>query len=159
MCVCVRIQCHLRVHLSAVLFVVCACLRAVRVCRPCTCVSAVRVSYVHIHQSCMCAVCVCCVCPAVRVHVCLGCARARTSVGHAGVRRPCACPSAVGVPWSGRGLTGPCRQLQDEERRRQQQLEEMRTREAEERARQEEQRRRQEDERVRREAEDKVLVL
>ncbi|XP_060986503.1 afadin isoform X13 [Dama dama] len=46
-------------------------------------------------------------------------------------------------------------QLQDEERRRQQQLEEIRTREAEERARQEEQRRRQEDERVRREAEDK----
>ncbi|XP_078504966.1 afadin isoform X3 [Lissotriton helveticus] len=46
--------------------------------------------------------------------------------------------------------------LQDEEHRRQQQLEEMRQREAEERqARQEEERRRQEEERVKREAEDK----
>ncbi|XP_036982000.2 afadin isoform X5 [Artibeus jamaicensis] len=45
--------------------------------------------------------------------------------------------------------------LQDEERRRQQQLEEMRQREAEERARQEEQRLRQEEERGRRDAEAK----
>ncbi|XP_010637742.1 afadin isoform X5 [Fukomys damarensis] len=45
--------------------------------------------------------------------------------------------------------------LQDEERRRQQQLEEMRKREAEDRARQEEERRRQEDERVKRDAEEK----
>nr|XP_008122888.1 PREDICTED: afadin isoform X4 [Anolis carolinensis] len=45
--------------------------------------------------------------------------------------------------------------LQDEERRRQQQLEEMRKREAEDRARQEEERRRQEEERTKREAEQK----
>ncbi|XP_013372789.1 PREDICTED: afadin isoform X3 [Chinchilla lanigera] len=45
--------------------------------------------------------------------------------------------------------------LQDEERRRQQQLEEMRKRETEDRARQEEERRRQEDERVKRDAEEK----
>ncbi|XP_077203442.1 afadin isoform X9 [Paroedura picta] len=45
--------------------------------------------------------------------------------------------------------------LQDEERRRQQQLEEMRKREAEDRARQEEERRRQEEERSKREAEQK----
>ncbi|XP_062952457.1 afadin isoform X3 [Cynocephalus volans] len=45
--------------------------------------------------------------------------------------------------------------LQDEERRRQQQLEEMRKREAEDRARQEEERRRQEEERVKRDAEEK----
>ncbi|XP_030412625.1 afadin isoform X7 [Gopherus evgoodei] len=45
--------------------------------------------------------------------------------------------------------------LQDEERRRQQQLEEMRKREAEDRARQEEERRRQEEERTKREAEEK----
>ncbi|XP_020663945.3 afadin isoform X6 [Pogona vitticeps] len=45
--------------------------------------------------------------------------------------------------------------LQDEERRRQQQLEEMRKREAEDRARQEEERWRQEEERTRREAEQK----
>ncbi|XP_021093645.1 afadin isoform X7 [Heterocephalus glaber] len=45
--------------------------------------------------------------------------------------------------------------LQDEERRRQQQLEEMRKREAEDRARQEDERRRQEDERVKRDAEEK----
>ncbi|XP_023562272.1 afadin isoform X5 [Octodon degus] len=45
--------------------------------------------------------------------------------------------------------------LVDEERRRQQQLEEMRKREAEDRARQEEERRRQEDERVKRDAEEK----
>ncbi|XP_062428168.1 afadin isoform X11 [Rhea pennata] len=45
--------------------------------------------------------------------------------------------------------------LQDEERRRQQQLEEMRKREAEDRARQEEERRQQEEERTRREAEEK----
>ncbi|XP_010192838.1 PREDICTED: afadin-like, partial [Mesitornis unicolor] len=43
----------------------------------------------------------------------------------------------------------------DEERRRQQQLEEMRKREAEDRARQEEERRQQEEERTRREAEEK----
>uniref|UniRef100_A0A8D0GAC5 Afadin n=1 Tax=Sphenodon punctatus TaxID=8508 RepID=A0A8D0GAC5_SPHPU len=49
--------------------------------------------------------------------------------------------------------------LQDEERRRQQQLEEMRKREAEDRARQEEERRRQEEERTKREAEEKVMVL
>ncbi|XP_053152694.1 afadin isoform X14 [Hemicordylus capensis] len=45
--------------------------------------------------------------------------------------------------------------LQDEERRRQQQLEEMRKREAEDRARQEEEHRRQEEERTKREAEQK----
>ncbi|XP_054970316.1 afadin isoform X9 [Pan paniscus] len=45
--------------------------------------------------------------------------------------------------------------LQDEERRRQQQLEEMRKREAEDRARQEEERRRQEEERTKRDAEEK----
>ncbi|XP_028905029.1 afadin isoform X5 [Ornithorhynchus anatinus] len=45
--------------------------------------------------------------------------------------------------------------LQDEERRRQQQLEEMRKREAEDRARQEEERRRQEEERGKRDAEEK----
>ncbi|XP_058145731.1 afadin isoform X1 [Dasypus novemcinctus] len=45
--------------------------------------------------------------------------------------------------------------LQDEERRRQQQLEEMRKREAEDRARQEEERRRQEEERIKRDAEEK----
>ncbi|XP_064342526.1 afadin isoform X12 [Camelus dromedarius] len=45
--------------------------------------------------------------------------------------------------------------LQDEERRRQQQLEEMRQREAEERARHEEERRRQDEERLRRDAEEK----
>nr|XP_045015366.1 afadin isoform X16 [Jaculus jaculus] len=45
--------------------------------------------------------------------------------------------------------------LQDEERRRQQQLEEMRKREAEDRAKQEEDRRRQEEERVKRDAEEK----
>nr|XP_025871731.1 afadin isoform X14 [Vulpes vulpes] len=45
--------------------------------------------------------------------------------------------------------------LQDEERRRQQQLEEMRKREAEDRARQEEERRRQEEERAKRDAEEK----
>ncbi|KAM8952653.1 afadin isoform 3-T3 [Pelodytes ibericus] len=45
--------------------------------------------------------------------------------------------------------------LQDEERRRQQQLEEIRKREAEDRVRQEEERRRQEEERAKREAEDK----
>ena len=89
-------------------------------------------------------------CARVASWLCVSRARVRPCVG---VCRPRARPRA------GRGLTGPCRQLQDEERRRQQQLEEMRTREAEERARQEEQRRRQEDERVRREAEDKVLVL
>lgn len=93
-----------------------------------------------------------------RARACLS--AVRVSAGRARVCRPCVCPPAAQrVPRPGRGLTGPCRQLQDEERRRQQQLEEMRTREAEERARQEEQRRRQEDERVRREAEDKVLVL
>ncbi|XP_014650864.1 PREDICTED: afadin isoform X4 [Ceratotherium simum simum] len=43
----------------------------------------------------------------------------------------------------------------DEERRRQQQLEEMRKREAEDRARQEEERRRQEEERIKRDAEEK----
>lgn len=48
--------------------------------------------------------------------------------------------------------------MQDEERRRQQQLEEMRQREAEDRARQEEERRRQEEERTKREAEQKVLL-
>uniref|UniRef100_A0A2K6SPF1 Afadin n=1 Tax=Saimiri boliviensis boliviensis TaxID=39432 RepID=A0A2K6SPF1_SAIBB len=45
--------------------------------------------------------------------------------------------------------------LQDEERRRQQQLEEMRKREAEDRARQEEERHRQEEERTKRDAEEK----
>ncbi|XP_044935951.1 afadin isoform X8 [Mustela putorius furo] len=45
--------------------------------------------------------------------------------------------------------------LQDEERRRQQQLEEMRKREAEDRARQEDERRRQEEERTKRDAEEK----
>ncbi|XP_063299514.1 afadin isoform X8 [Pelobates fuscus] len=45
--------------------------------------------------------------------------------------------------------------LQDEERRRQQQLEEIRKREAEDRVRQEEERRRQEEERTKRESEDK----
>ncbi|XP_077756001.1 afadin isoform X19 [Canis aureus] len=45
--------------------------------------------------------------------------------------------------------------LQDEERRRQQQLEEMRKREAEDRARQEDERRRQEEERAKRDAEEK----
>ncbi|XP_056675004.1 afadin isoform X4 [Monodelphis domestica] len=45
--------------------------------------------------------------------------------------------------------------LQDEERRRQQQLEEIRKREAEDRARQEEDRRRQEEERAKRDAEEK----
>ncbi|XP_073926281.1 afadin isoform X5 [Castor canadensis] len=45
--------------------------------------------------------------------------------------------------------------LQDEERRRQQQLEEIRKREAEDRSRQEEERRRQEEERVKRDAEEK----
>ncbi|XP_074189955.1 afadin isoform X23 [Rhinolophus sinicus] len=45
--------------------------------------------------------------------------------------------------------------LQDEERRRQQQLEEMRKREAEERARQEDERARQEEERAKRDAEEK----
>ncbi|XP_058235006.1 afadin isoform X9 [Hemibagrus wyckioides] len=45
--------------------------------------------------------------------------------------------------------------LQDEERRRKQQLEEIRKREAEERAKQEEERRRREEERARREAEEK----
>ena len=60
----------------------------------------------------------------------------------------------------GRKLRSLCCQLQDEERRRQQQLEEMRQREAEERARQEEQQRlRQEEERGRRDAEAKVRVL
>lgn len=52
-----------------------------------------------------------------------------------------------------------CCQLQDEERRRQQQLEEMRKREAEDRARQEDERRRQEEERTKRDAEEKVMVL
>ncbi|XP_058880205.1 afadin-like isoform X14 [Acipenser ruthenus] len=47
------------------------------------------------------------------------------------------------------------RRLQDEERRRKQQLEEIRKREAEERAKQEEERRRREEERSRREAEEK----
>ncbi|XP_070589978.1 afadin isoform X18 [Erythrolamprus reginae] len=47
------------------------------------------------------------------------------------------------------------RRARDEERRRQQQLEEMRKREAEDRARQEEERRRQEEERTKREAEQK----
>lgn len=47
-------------------------------------------------------------------------------------------------------------QLQDEERRRKQQLEEIRKREAEERAKQEEERRWREEERARREAEEKV---
>nr|XP_020039042.1 afadin-like [Castor canadensis] len=47
----------------------------------------------------------------------------------------------------------------DEERRRQQQLEEIRKREAEDRSRQEEERRRQEEERVKRDAEEKVMVL
>lgn len=47
-------------------------------------------------------------------------------------------------------------QLQDEERRRKQQLEEIRKREAEERAKQEEERRRREEERARRETEEKV---
>lgn len=49
-------------------------------------------------------------------------------------------------------------QLQDEERRRKQQLEEIRKREAEERAKQEEERRWREEERSRREAEEKVSV-
>lgn len=49
-----------------------------------------------------------------------------------------------------------CDQLQDEERRRKQQLEEIRKREAEERAKQEEERRWREEERSRREAEEKV---
>lgn len=57
------------------------------------------------------------------------------------------------------GTEAACGQLQDEERRRQQQLEEMRQREAEERARHEEERRRQEEERLKREAEEKVMVL
>lgn len=48
-------------------------------------------------------------------------------------------------------------QLQDEERRRKQQLEEIRKREAEERAKQEEERRWREEERARREADEKVL--
>lgn len=47
-------------------------------------------------------------------------------------------------------------QLQDEERRRKQQLEEIRKQEAEERAKQEEERRWREEERSRREAEEKV---
>lgn len=49
-------------------------------------------------------------------------------------------------------------QLQDEERRRKQQLEEIRKREAEERAKQEEERRWREEERSRREAEEKVSL-
>lgn len=49
-----------------------------------------------------------------------------------------------------------CDQLQDEERRRKQQLEEIRKREAEERAKQEEERRWREEERTKREAEEKV---
>lgn len=49
-----------------------------------------------------------------------------------------------------------CDQLQDEERRRKQQLEEIRKREAEERVKQEEERRWREEERSRREAEEKV---
>lgn len=48
-------------------------------------------------------------------------------------------------------------QLQDEERRRQQQLEEIRKREADERLKHEEERRNQEEERTKREAEEKVL--
>lgn len=50
----------------------------------------------------------------------------------------------------------PALQLQDEERRRKQQLEEIRKREAEDRAKQEEERRWREEERARREAEEKV---
>lgn len=50
----------------------------------------------------------------------------------------------------------PAPQLQDEERRRKQQLEEIRKREAEDRAKQEEERRWREEERNRREAEEKV---
>ncbi|MGH0127463.1 UNVERIFIED_CONTAM: hypothetical protein FKN15_019152 [Acipenser sinensis] len=58
-----------------------------------------------------------------------------------------------------RELKGLCAsQLQDEERRRKQQLEEIRKREAEERAKQEEERRRREEERSRREAEEKLFV-
>lgn len=53
---------------------------------------------------------------------------------------------------------GVCDQLQDEERRRKQQLEEIRKREAEERAKQEEERRWREEERAKREAEEKVGV-
>lgn len=52
-----------------------------------------------------------------------------------------------------------CDQLQDEERRRKQQLEEIRKREAEERAKQDEERRRRgEEERARWEAEEKVSL-
>lgn len=51
-----------------------------------------------------------------------------------------------------------CDQLQDEERRRKQQLEEIRKREAEERAKQEEERRWREEERAKREAEEKVSL-
>lgn len=52
-----------------------------------------------------------------------------------------------------------CEQLQDEERRRKQQLEEIRKREAEERVKQEEEQRRwREEERARRETEEKVCV-
>lgn len=49
-------------------------------------------------------------------------------------------------------------QLQDEERHRKQQLEEIRKREAEERAKQEEERRWREEERAKREAEEKVSL-
>lgn len=54
-----------------------------------------------------------------------------------------------------------CHQLQDEERRRKQQLEEIRKREAEERAKQqlEEERRWREEERAKREAEEKVCLF
>ncbi|XP_024600685.1 afadin [Neophocaena asiaeorientalis asiaeorientalis] len=72
--------------------------------------------------------------------------------------QPCVCLCRVRVLClalgrSGRALNGICPQLQDEERRRQQQLEEMRTREAEQRARQEEQRARREAEEKRRQEE------